>query len=224
MPLQSKNTSDFGLEALKKCLEFPSISTDPSHKNDVLNCASYLESFIREIGCLDVTCHETDGHPIVVAKFLYDSSKPTVLIYGHYDVQPIDPIELWDSPPFSPSIRDGYLYARGSSDNKGQFFCHLESIRQLLQEDQTLPVNVIFLIEGEEEIGSPNLVPFIKEQKDALKSTLALVSDTPMFDKNTPSLCTSLRGLVYFKIHCETGLNDCHSGQHGGLALMLFMF
>lgn len=204
------------LESLTECLKIPSVSTDPVFKNHILECAHFVKSHLEKIGLESVQIFPTAGHPIVYAQWCHAPGKPTVLLYGHYDVQPADPLELWTTPPFEPTIRDGNLYARGVSDDKGQVFCHLNAIEAWLQATGALPVNVKIIIEGEEEIGSPHLTSFITEHRELLKADVALVSDTPMIALNTPSICFSLRGLLYLEITATGANSDLHSGQNGG--------
>lgn len=211
----SKNKNVF-IDELIHFLSYKSISTDEKYNKDVNDCANYLTSHLTEIGLENVKLHKTKGHPIIYAEWIHKPDQPTILFYGHYDVQPVDPVELWDNPPFSPVIKDGRLYARGVSDDKGQVFCHLKAIETMLKTFGELPVNVKVLIEGEEEIGSPNLEHFLIENRDLLSSDIALVSDTPMFSADVPTICTSLRGLVYLEFSIKTGTTDLHSGQQGG--------
>lgn len=210
-----KNINTFQ-EQLFDLLRIPSVSTDSSHKSDVKDAATFVANQLREIGLDDVTLHETPGHPIVTASKLPDKSKPTVLIYGHYDVQPPDPEDLWDTPPFEPTVKDGRVYARGASDDKGQSFTHIKAVEALLKTGNELPVNVKFILEGEEEIGSPNLVPFIKEHSDLLACDMVLISDTAMFGEDQPSITYGLRGLAYMEVHVTGPNRDLHSGVYGG--------
>lgn len=202
------------LEQLNTLLRIPSVSTNPLRKSDVNACAVAVNDLFVDMG-FSSSIIQTKGHPIVFASYDVDPSKKTVLIYGHYDVQPEDPVELWESPPFEPTIRDGYVYARGASDNKGQFMAHVSAVDAILKTTGTLPCNVIFLIEGEEEIGSENLFSFLKETP--IHADICLVSDTPMYAKGFPSLCFSLRGLLYLEVHVKGPVRDLHSGQHGGV-------
>ncbi len=207
---------DYHIDVLKSWLRFPSVSADSAHVADTHDCATFTANHLAKIGLDRVTVHQTPGFPVVTAEWLGAPGKPTVLIYGHYDVQPPDPIDLWQSGPFDPVIRDGQLVARGVSDDKGQIYCHIAAIETLLKRDGRLPINVKLLIEGEEEIGSPNLVPFIVAHQTDLGADVALVSDTPMIAPDRPSLCTSLRGLVYLELTVQVLSGDLHSGQHGG--------
>jgi len=203
-------------EELFQLLRIESVSTDSTKKNDVRKAAKFLSGHLEEVGLDDVTLHDTDGHPIVTAQKIVDPDLPTVLIYGHYDVQPPDPEELWETPPFEPTVKDGRVYARGSSDDKGQSFTHVKSVAAYLQTDTDLPVNVKFILEGEEEIGSPNLIPFIKEHKDLLSCDMVLISDTAMFGEDQPSITYGLRGLAYMEVHVTGPNRDLHSGVFGG--------
>ena len=210
-----ENIKEFENE-LFDLLRIPSVSTDSKHKEDVKKAASFLINQLEDIGLDNVTLHETKGHPIITAEKLPHRDKPTVLIYGHYDVQPSDPDDLWKTPPFEPTIIDGRVYARGASDDKGQSFTHIKSIQSYLKTGTELPVNVKFILEGEEEIGSPNLIPFIKENKDLLSCNMVLISDTAMFGEDQPSITYGLRGLAYMEVHVTGPNRDLHSGLYGG--------
>ncbi len=204
-------------EELFELLRIPSISADPNHKKDVHRAAQYVAGQLEQIGLNNVSVEETDGHPIVLGEYLEAGpDKPTLLIYGHYDVQPPDPLEKWETPPFEPTVRDGKIYARGASDDKGQAFTHIKSIESFLKTGTDLPANVKFIIEGEEEIGSPSLVPFLAANKERLKCDMVLVSDTAMFAKDTPSITYGLRGLMYLEIEVTGPNRDLHSGVYGG--------
>lgn len=205
------------VEELKDFLRIPSISTNPENKGDVRNCAEYVRERLNEIGLQNVKIYETDLHPIVYGEWLNAGpDKPTILIYGHYDVQPVDPIELWTDPPFEPVIRGENIFARGAADDKGQVFIHMKSIEAHMKNNSILPVNVKFLIEGEEEIGSVNLEKFIESNKDLLKCNYVVVSDTSMFGHDIPSICYGLRGLAYMQIEVTGPNRDLHSGSFGG--------
>ena len=204
------------LEELKTFLAIPSVSTNPENKPDMQKCARWLSDHLEDIGLNNIQVFPTEGHPIIYADWLHAVGKPTVLIYGHYDVQPPEPLELWTSPPFEATIRDGNLFARGASDDKGQVFIHLKGIEAYLKNTGTLPINIKLIIEGEEEIGSDHLEPFIKNHKDLLKSDLVLISDTSMFAKGVPSVCYALRGLSYMQIDLIGANKDLHSGSFGG--------
>ena len=201
---------------LMDCLKIPSISTLSQSKKDVLHCAKHLVDHLTAIGLSNVTQFVDYGHPIIYADYIVDSEKPTVLFYGHYDVQPVDPLDLWTSNPFSPDIRDGYIYARGASDNKGMFYAQIKAVESYLKTCGTLPVNVKFIIEGEEEIGSQGLTRFIQDHQELLAYDSLLVSDSPMFSEKDPSICTSLRGLIYLECRVKAMNFDVHSGQLGG--------
>jgi acetylornithine deacetylase/succinyl-diaminopimelate desuccinylase-like protein len=210
-----KNINKFQ-EELFQLLRIPSVSTDSNHKADVKKAAEFLIDQLENIGLDKVTLHETPGHPIVTAEKCPHPDRPTVLIYGHYDVQPSDPDHLWETLPFEPTVKNGRVYARGASDDKGQSFTHLKSVESYLKTGTELPVNVKFILEGEEEIGSPNLVPFIKKNKDLLSCDMVLISDTAMFGEDQPSITYGLRGLAYMEIHVTGPNRDLHSGVYGG--------
>ena len=203
------------LDDLFSFLRFPSISTASEHAGDVLACGQWLEQKLAAMG-LSVELHETPGHPVVVARNEHKEGRKTVLIYGHYDVQPVDPVELWDSPPFEPEIRDGKIWARGATDNKGQMLAHVLGVEQSLEEDGELPVNLIFLFEGEEEIGSPNLMPFLQQHKDELKCDVIAVSDTGMVAQGVPTMGYGLRGIACCEVTVKGPSGDLHSGVYGG--------
>jgi acetylornithine deacetylase/succinyl-diaminopimelate desuccinylase-like protein len=204
------------LEQLFELLKIPSISTDSKYKNDMHDCARYLSDELVRVGLDNVGVYNTKGHSVVYGDWLHAEGKPTLLIYGHYDVQPADPLDLWESSPFEPEIRDDQIYARGVSDDKGQVFCHIKAIESYLRVKGSLPVNIKLLIEGEEEIGSPGLEAFVEENKELLSADVLLVSDNPMFAEDEPSVCFSLRGLCYAEVIVEGASADLHSGQHGG--------
>ncbi len=205
------------LEELKTLLSFPSVSTEPDNAADVQRCAEWLSAHMQSIGLEHVTIYPTAGHPVVYADWLHaGADKPTVLLYGHYDVQPVDPLNLWTNPPFEPTVRDGKIYARGATDDKGQVFLHLKALQALLHENGALPVNVKLLIEGEEEIGSVNLERFLEEHKDLLACHSVVISDTAMYAKGVPSIVYALRGLCYMEVHVTGPNRDLHSGSFGG--------
>lgn len=204
------------LEELKEILRIPSISTDPERAGDVKRAAEWIRNRLSKAGCTKVEIHPTKGHPVVYGEWLGAPGKPTVLVYGHYDVQPVDPIELWKTPPFEPTIADGRIFARGSADDKGQLIIHVNALEAHLETSGTCPVNMKFVIEGEEEIGSPNLVPFLEAHKNDLKCDAVVVSDTAMFAKGVPSICHGLRGLTYFQVDVRGTDRDLHSGSYGG--------
>jgi acetylornithine deacetylase/succinyl-diaminopimelate desuccinylase-like protein len=201
---------------LKTYLAIPSISALPEHAADVRRCAEWTADEMRRIGLENVRLFETPGHPIVYGDWIHATGAPTILFYGHYDVQPVDPVELWDSPPFEATVRDGEIYARGSADDKGQVFMHLKAIQAHLAKAGTLPVNIRLVIEGEEEVGSTHLDEFIVQHKAELRSDVVVISDSAMFDRGVPSICYSLRGLAYFQIDLRGSSSDLHSGVFGG--------
>lgn len=203
------------LDELFELLRFPSVSADPKYKSDVLNTANFVAQKLRDAGADNVEVCETAGYPIVYGEKLIDPARPTVLVYGHYDVQPPDPLELWHTPPFEPTIRDGKIYARGSADDKGQFYMHVKAFELMMQNDG-LPCNVKFMIEGEEEVGSNNLGIFVKANKQKLKADVVLISDTAMISMEHPSLETGLRGLSYLEVEVTGPNRDLHSGVYGG--------
>lgn len=196
-------------------LRFPSISTASEHAGDVRACGTWLVKKLNSMG-LSVELHETPKHPVVVARNSHQEGLKTVLIYGHYDVQPVDPVELWDSPPFEPKIREGRIWGRGSTDNKGQMMAHVLGVEQMLEEKGELPVNLIFLFEGEEEIGSPNLVPFLEKHKEDLACDIIAVSDTGMVARGVPTMGYGLRGITCCEVTVKGPSGDLHSGVYGG--------
>lgn len=203
------------LDELFELLRFPSVSADPKYKGDVLKTAAFVAEKLKEAGADKVEVCETAGYPIVYGEKLIDEALPTVLIYGHYDVQPADPLELWDTPPFEPTIRDGKIYARGSADDKGQFYMHVKAF-ELMMQTNTLACNVKFMIEGEEEVGSSNLGIFVKANAERLKADVVLISDTSMISMENPSIETGLRGLAYMEVEVVGPNRDLHSGVYGG--------
>lgn len=202
------------LSQLFEFLRFPSISTDSKYAGDVRACAEWLQTKLSGMG-LSADLHETPGHPVVVAKNDHRDGLPTVMIYGHYDVQPVDPVELWDSPPFEPEIRDGKIYGRGSTDNKGQMFAHVLGVEKALQKGD-LPVNLILLFEGEEEIGSEHLPAFLEAHRDELKCDVIAVSDTGMVAPGVPTMGYGLRGITCGEVLIKGPSGDLHSGVYGG--------
>ncbi len=209
------------LNELIELLKIPSVSADSKYKPDVLKTAEAVKQRLVEAGADKVEICSTKGYPVVFGEKIIDSSKPTVIVYGHYDVQPADPINLWDSPPFEPVIKktsihpDGAIFARGACDDKGQMFMHVKAF-ELMMKTNTLPCNVKFMIEGEEEVGSPSLGPWIIENKDRLKGDVILISDTSMIGNNIPSIDTGLRGLAYMEVEVTGPNRDLHSGVYGG--------
>ncbi|MDN7241873.1 dipeptidase [Planococcus sp. N028] len=204
------------LEELKTFLRIPSISSLSEHKTDVRNAAEWLKEAMEKAGLENVKVDETAGHPVVYADWLHAEGKPTVLVYGHYDVQPVDPLHLWETAPFDPQVRDNKLYARGASDDKGQTFMHVKAVEALLQLNGELPVNMKFIIEGEEEIGSPNLPVYVQENQELLKADLIVISDTGMQGPGRPAVCYGLRGLAGIQIDLKGPKGDLHSGLYGG--------
>ncbi|NOT43426.1 MAG: dipeptidase [Acidobacteria bacterium] len=204
------------VEELKALLAIPSISALPAHAGDVRRCADWLVSELQRIGLAGARLIETPGNPVVYAEWLGAPGKPTILYYGHYDVQPVDPLELWESPPFDATVRDGEIYARGAADDKGQVFMHLKAVEAFLAKAGSLPVNIKFFIEGEEEVGSTHLDAFVRANADLLAADVVVISDSPMFDRGVPSICYGLRGLAYFQIDLRGTRSDLHSGSFGG--------
>ncbi|HME88424.1 MAG TPA: dipeptidase [Chthoniobacterales bacterium] len=196
-------------------LRFPSVSTDEKYAGKVRECAEWLSEKLDAIG-LDSKVVLTRGHPIVWARNEHRAGRPTVLLYGHYDVQPPDPLELWDSPPFEPVLKDGYVFARGATDNKGQILSHIIGIQETLQKNGDLPVNIDLVVEGEEEVGSQNLGKFLTENRDALKCDVVLVSDTGMVAPRTPTISYGLRGVAGLEVKVSGAKMDLHSGIFGG--------
>jgi acetylornithine deacetylase/succinyl-diaminopimelate desuccinylase-like protein len=209
------NLQNEPVEELKAFLRFPSISTQPEHAPDLDSCAEWLREKLSSIG-LEAAVHSTPGSPVVVAATPRDPAKRTVLIYGHYDVQPPDPLGGWTTPPFEPRIEEGRIYARGAADNKGQILAHILGVAETLREKGSLPVNVIFLIEGEEEIGSPNLEEFLREHREELACDLVAISDTAMAPGNKPALTYALRGIAAMELVVRGPARDLHSGLFGG--------
>ena len=204
------------LKDLETLLRIPSVSTDPRWRGEIQNGAEETARQMRQAGFQTVEIFSTAGHPIVLGEYFVSADLPTVLVYGHYDVQPEDPIELWESPPFEPTLRDGKLYARGATDDKGQFLCHVKAVQTLLEDEGTLPINLKVLIEGEEEVGSGSLAPFLLEHKERLKADILVISDTAMYGPDQPSLIYGLRGLTYHQIELRGAASDLHSGYFGG--------
>lgn len=209
------NNSSY-IEELKTFLRIKSISTDVNHKKDMLKGAEFVSNKLKDAGMNKVRIIKTNGHPLVYAEWLNAPGKPTVLIYGHYDVQPVDPIELWDTPPFEPAIRNGKIYARGATDDKGQIYMHVKSVEAHLKTNGKLPVNVKFIIEGEEEIGSSNLEEFVKKNSKLLKCDTVLISDTALYAPGVPTITLGLRGIAYMEIEVTGPNRDLHSGTFGG--------
>jgi acetylornithine deacetylase/succinyl-diaminopimelate desuccinylase-like protein len=203
------------LSELLELLRIPSVSARSEHKPDMLQCADAVKQRLLEAGVDKAEVYPTAGHPVVYAEKIVDPARPTVLVYGHYDVQPADPLELWHSGPFEPVIKEGKLYARGSADDKGQFYMHVKAFETMIRTN-TLPTNVKFIIEGEEEIGSPNLATFVSTHTDLLEADVILISDTAMLSLDTPSIDIGVRGLSYIEVEVTGPARDLHSGVYGG--------
>ncbi len=203
------------LSELLNLLRIPSISAKAENKEDMVNCAEAVKKSLLEAGAKTATIYQTEGHPIVYAELISNPAWPTVLVYGHYDVQPADPLELWKSGPFEPVIIDGKIFARGACDDKGQFYMHVKALEMMVAKN-TLKTNIKFCIEGEEEIGSPNLAKFVSAHKELLKSDVVLISDTAMISMDTPSIDTGVRGLSYIEVEVTGPNRDLHSGVYGG--------
>lgn len=212
--LQEKR--DEHLRELKDFLSIPSVSALSEHNDDTKKGAEWVAESLRNAGMENVKIMPTKRHPVVYGDWLKAEGKPTALIYGHYDVQPVDPIELWETPPFEPDIRDNKIYARGATDDKGQVFMHIKALETILHTNGELPLNVKFCIEGEEEIGSPNLDEFVEEHQDLLAADVLVVSDNPMLEKGKPTVCYGLRGLTGLQIDVKGAKGDLHSGLYGG--------
>ncbi len=202
-------------DELFEFLRIPSVSAKSENAPDVIRAAEWLKTSMEAAG-LKATIHQTAGHPVVIGEWRNAPGAPTVLVYGHYDVQPAEPLNLWTSPPFEPTVRNGNIYARGSVDDKGQLFLHVKAIEAHLKTRGKLPVNVVLIAEGEEEIGSDNLEAFIEAQRDLLAAEAVVISDSAMFAPGQPSILSSLRGLAYFEINVEGPTVDLHSGAYGG--------
>ncbi|HXG69315.1 MAG TPA: dipeptidase [Gemmatimonadaceae bacterium] len=202
-------------DELFEFLRIPSVSAKSDHNADTAKAADWVKASLDRIG-VPAKIHKTEGHPVVVGEWRNAPGAPTVLIYGHYDVQPVEPLDLWTSPPFEPTVRDGKIYARGSVDDKGQLFLHIKALEAHLAVRKKLPLNIIVLFEGEEEIGSEHLSPFVEKQKKLLAADGVVISDSAMFAPGQPSILSSLRGLAYFEIHVEGSTGDLHSGSYGG--------
>jgi acetylornithine deacetylase/succinyl-diaminopimelate desuccinylase-like protein len=213
-----EHNKDRLLDELFQFLRIPSISTLPENRDDVNRAAKFTADSLTSAGLENVEIISTAKHPLVYADWLHAPGKPTVLCYGHYDVQPPDPLELWKSPPFVPELRDGNIYARGSADDKGQMYMHIKAVEALRSVHGTLPLNLKFLIEGEEEIGGESVAKYVAENPEKLKADVALVSDTAMYAEGIPTLCIGLRGLVYTEIEAKGPSRDLHSGLYGGAA------
>ncbi len=210
-----EENKDRWLEELFELIRIPSISSKEAHKDDMYTACDWIKASLLEKGADKAEVYETEGHPAIYGEKMIDPSLPTVLVYGHYDVQPVEPLDLWKSKPFEPEIRDGKIYARGADDDKGQMFMHFAAFEYLVKTNQ-LPFNVKFMIEGEEEIGSPSLGKFMEDHRDMLAGDVILVSDTSMLSAENPSITTGLRGLSYVEVHVTGPNRDLHSGLYGG--------
>jgi acetylornithine deacetylase/succinyl-diaminopimelate desuccinylase-like protein len=211
------------LAELFALLRVPSISTLPEHTGDVRHVAELLVAELKRIGMENVKLIDTAGHPLVYADWLHAEGKPTCLCYGHYDVQPAEPLDEWLSPPFEPTVRDGNVYARGAVDDKGQMYMHLKALESVLQTDGKLPLNIRVLLEGEEEVGGEAIAKYVAEHPAELKSDFALISDTELFAPDLPTLCVGLRGMIYTEIEARGAKTDLHSGMYGGAAPNAFV-
>jgi acetylornithine deacetylase/succinyl-diaminopimelate desuccinylase-like protein len=211
---QEANKDRF-LQELLDLLRIPSVSAKSEHNGDMQACANAVAKSLTDAGAQIVNIYETEGHPIVYGAIIVDPSFPTVLVYGHYDVQPADPLELWNSGPFEPTIIDGKIFARGACDDKGQFYMHVKAL-EMMTKTNTMCTNIKFVIEGEEEIGSPNLASFVKANKELLKADVILISDTAMISMDSPSIDIGVRGLSYIEIEVTGPNRDLHSGVYGG--------
>src|SRR5689334_23181865 len=207
------------LSELKDLLRIPSVSTLPEHKRDVQRAAEFVAQQMKAIGLEHVEVIKTEGHPLVYADWVHAAGKPTVLCYGHYDVQPPDPLDEWVTPPFEPTERNQNLYARGAVDDKGQMYTHIKALEALMKGGQgKLPINVRLIVEGEEEVGGEAIAKFVREHPERLKADVALISDTEMFAPGLPTLCVGLRGMVYTELTAVGAKTDLHSGMYGGAA------
>lgn len=211
---QSENKERF-LNELLELLRIPSVSAKNEHKADMINCAEIIKQRLLEAGIDTAEIYLTDGHPVIYGEKIIDGNKPTVLVYGHYDVQPAEPLELWHSGPFEPVIKEGKIYARGACDDKGQVYMHIKALETMVKTN-SLSNNIKFIIEGEEEIGSPNLAKFVSAHKDLLKADVVLISDTSMISMNNPSIDIGVRGLSYIELEVSGPNRDLHSGIYGG--------
>ena len=212
-----ENNKENFVNELIEFLRIPSISNNPENKHDMVKCAEWVRDNMKKAGLENIKIFNTDGHPVVYGDWLNAGiDKPTILIYGHYDVQPVDPLELWTNPPFEPVIKNNIIYARGTTDDKGQVFIHFKSIEAFMKTQGALPVNVKLMIEGEEEIGSPSLDKFLNDKKELLKCDYVVISDTSMYTDELPSICYGLRGLAYMEIEVTGPNKDLHSGSFGG--------
>jgi acetylornithine deacetylase/succinyl-diaminopimelate desuccinylase-like protein len=204
------------LEELGSILRIPSISADPTRKADMIRCAETISGMMRSVGIENVAMFETEGNPLIYGDHMHAQGRPTLLVYGHYDVQPVDPLSEWETPPFEPVVKGADLFARGSTDDKGQLFIHLKAFESLRTLFKSLPVNLKYIFEGEEEIGSAHLEPFIREHVDLLGADVVVISDTAMYGRDMPTICYGLRGMAYLELMVENSAIDLHSGSFGG--------
>ena len=204
------------IDELKEYLSIPSISALSDYAPEVIRCAEWTADELRRVGLENVRLVETEGYPIVCAEWLHAGEAPTIIFYGHYDVQPVDPLDKWETPPFAATVRSGELYARGAVDDKGQIFMHFKAIEACIKKKGALPVNIKLILEGEEEVGSENLDSFLRDHSSEYSADVLVISDTPMFDRGVPSLCYGLRGLTYCQIDLRGTTSDLHSGSFGG--------
>src|SRR5689334_7834162 len=206
------------LDELKQFLRIPSISTDPAHKQDIRSAAQFVATQLKSAGMHHVGLIEDSGHPLVYGEWLDAPGKPTLLLYGHYDVQPVEPLDEWKSPPFEPDIRGDNIYARGAADDKGLTLILIKAVEAVLREDGRLPVNIRWLIEGEEECGGEHIERYVKSKPPNVKADAAVICDTEMFAPELPTICVGLRGIVYGELHVQGAEQDLHSGVYGGAA------
>ncbi len=204
------------IDELKEYLSIPSISALPAYRPDVIRCAEWTGEELKRIGLENVRLVETAGYPVVCAEWLHAGPAPTIIFYGHYDVQPVDPLDKWDTPPFDATVRSGELYARGAADDKGQIFMHFKAIEACMKQKGFLPINIKLILEGEEEVGSENLDSFLRDHSSEYLGDVLVISDTPMFDRGVPSICYGLRGLTYCQVDIRGATSDLHSGSFGG--------
>ena len=204
------------IDELKEYLSIPSISALPDYAPEVIRCAEWTADELRRVGLENVRLVETEGYPVVCAEWLHAGEAPTIIFYGHYDVQPVDPLDKWETPPFAATVRSGELYARGAVDDKGQIFMHFKAMEACIKKKSALPVNIKLILEGEEEVGSENLDSFLRDRSSEYSGDVLVISDTPMFDRGVPSLCYGLRGLTYCQIDLRGTTSDLHSGSFGG--------
>ena len=211
-----RTSRDRYVAELTEYLAIPSISALPDHADDVARCARWTADELGRVGLENVRLIETPGNPVVYADWLGARGAPTILFYGHYDVQPVDPLDEWESPPFEATVREGEIYARGAVDDKGQIFMHFKAVEACLKQTGRLPVNMKVILEGEEEIGSTHFDGLIRDRRAELAADVVVISDSPMFDRDVPSICYGLRGLAYFQIDLRGTASDLHSGSFGG--------